>query len=97
MLEKTVTDHPDHAPALASLGVLSMQASRNAEASELLERSVKLDPGNAETHYQLSLVYSRLGLQDKAQIQMAEFQRLRAAADKAKLSAITSGDPQAEN
>jgi tetratricopeptide (TPR) repeat protein len=77
-LESVVKAHPDYALALALLGEVDLQDRKYAEAAELLERSEKLDPENAETHYRLSLAYEKLGKLDQSQQQARLFQKLRA-------------------
>ena len=96
-MEVVVNANPRHVLAQVELGTLSLQMGNLDRARQALEQAVSISPDAPENHYQLGLAYSRLGFQDKAQAQMAEFQKLRTAADKAKLHDTTSGDPQAEN
>ena len=96
-MELVVSADPQHVLAQVELGTLSLQMGNLDQARQALEQAVLISPNVPENHYQLGLAYSRLGFQDKAQVQMAEFQKLRTAADKAKLNATTSGDPQTEN
>ncbi len=96
-MEVVVLANPQHSLAQAELGTLSLQMGNLDRARQAFEQAVSISPDVPENHYQLGLAYSRLGFQDKAQVQMAEFQKLRKAADKAKLNGKTSGDPQAEN
>jgi len=96
-MEVVVNANPQHVLAQVELGTLSLQMGDLARARQALEQAVSISPDAPENHYQLGLAYSRLGFRDKAQVQMAEFQKLRTAADKAKLHDATSVDPQAEN
>ena len=96
-MEVVVNADSQHVLAHVELGTLSLQMGNLDRARQALEQAVSLSPNSPENHYQLGLAYSRLGFGDKAKVQMAEFQRLRTAADKAKLKDTTSGDPQAEN
>jgi tetratricopeptide (TPR) repeat protein len=96
-MEVVVSANPQHVLAQAELGTLSLQMGNLERAQRALEQAVSINPNVPENHYQLGLAYSRLGFRDKAQVQMAEFQKLRTAADKAKLNITTSSDPQVEN
>jgi Flp pilus assembly protein TadD len=96
-MEIVVNTNPQHVLAQGELGTLSLQMGDLNRARQAFEQAVSISPNAPENHYQLGLAYSRLGLRDKAQVQMAEFQKLRTAADKAKLNVTTFGDPQAEN
>jgi Flp pilus assembly protein TadD len=66
-------------------------------ARQAFEQAVLLSPEVPENHYQLALAYSRLGFQDKARVQMGEFQKLKAAADRAKSNGSASGDRPSES
>ncbi|GAC1689448.1 MAG: hypothetical protein PVS2B2_27890 [Candidatus Acidiferrum sp.] len=96
-MEIVVSADPQHVLAQVELGTLALQMGNLDRARQALELAVSIRPDVPENHYQLGLAYSRLGFQDKAKVQMAEFQKLRTAADKAKLNARTSSDPPAEN
>jgi len=94
-MEVVVNANPQHVLAQVELGTLSLQMGDLDRARRALEKAVSISPNTPENHYQLGLAYSRLGLGDKAQVEMAEFQKLRTAADNAKLHDTTSVDPQA--
>jgi tetratricopeptide (TPR) repeat protein len=96
-MEVVVKANPQHVFAQVELGTLSLQMGDLDRARQALEQAVSLSPNAPENHYQLGLAYSRLGFRDKSQVEMAEFQKLRTAADKAKLNGRTSDHPQAEN
>ncbi len=66
-------------------------------ARQAFEQAVSISPEIPENHYQLALAYRRLGFPDKARVQMAEFQKLKNAADHAKANGAASSDPPAEN
>jgi len=91
-MELVVGANPQHALAQVELGTLAFQAGNLDRARLAFEQAVALNPRVPENHYQLALAYSRLGLQDKARVQMAEFQRLKAAADHAKSNGSAPGD-----
>jgi len=92
-MELVVGANPQHALAQVELGALALQTGNLDRARQAFEQAVVLSPEVPENHYQLGLAYSRLGLQDKARLQMAEFQKLKAAADHAKSNGSASGDP----
>jgi tetratricopeptide (TPR) repeat protein len=96
-MEIVVRANPKHALGQAELGTLALQTGDLERARQAFEQAVAISPEVAENHYQLGLAYSRLGLPDKARVQMAEFQKLKNAADHAKANRATSGDPAAEN
>jgi len=92
-----VKANPQHTLAQVELGTLALQTGNLDRARQAFEQAVVLSPEVPENHYQLGLVYSRLGLQDKARVQMAEFQKLKDAADHPKSSGSASGKRPAEN
>ena len=96
-MEIPVLSNPQHALAQVELGALALQTGNLDRARQAFEQAVDLSPDVPKTHYQLGLAYSRLGLQDKARVQMAEFQKLKAAADRAKSKGSTAGDRPAES
>jgi protein O-GlcNAc transferase len=52
---------PQHAEALAGLGLIAQQQGRQSEAAEWLQRSIAANPRRAETHAQLGRVWQQLG------------------------------------
>ena len=46
-----------------------------------LEKAIAMRPEVSQSHYQLGLVYGRLGMQEQASTEMATYQRLRQAED----------------
>jgi Flp pilus assembly protein TadD len=95
-MEFVVGHNPQHALAQVELGTLALQTGHLDRARQAFEQAVVLSPDVPETHYQLGLAYSRLGLQDKARVQMAEFQKRKAAADHAKSAGSASDDRPTE-
>jgi Flp pilus assembly protein TadD len=91
-MELVVSANPQHALAQVELGTLALQTGNLDRARQAFEQAVVLSPEVPENHYQLGLAYSHLGLQDKARVQMAEFQKLRDAADHLKSSGSASGE-----
>jgi tetratricopeptide (TPR) repeat protein len=96
-METVVAANPQHVLAQGELGTLSLQMGNLDGARKAFEQAVSVRPDVPENHYQLALAYSRLGLQDKAREQMAEFQKLRKAADVAKAKGPPAGDAPSEN
>ena len=65
-----------HAMAHGALGRAYMLAGRPDQAVEMLERSVKLDPGDRKTRYQLAIIYRREGRKEEADRELAAFRKL---------------------
>ncbi|HYJ92162.1 MAG TPA: tetratricopeptide repeat protein [Pyrinomonadaceae bacterium] len=76
-LEQTVIDAPKYALALRDLGTVYLQAGNELKAREMLERSVAIDPNDAETHFQLSRLYNLIGEADLAKQHLATFQKIK--------------------
>ncbi len=57
---------PDHPQALHFSGVLAHQLHQDGEALRLIERSVALEPGVADWHSNLGIVYQALGRIEEA-------------------------------
>jgi len=91
-MELVVHANPQHVQAQAELGTLAMQLGDLDGARQAFEQAVLFGPGVPENHYQLALAYSRLGQPDKARAQMAEFQKLKGAADRSRSNRPTSND-----
>jgi len=66
---------PNDAQALAVLGIALSQQGKIAEATPLLERASKLDPGNVNTRYNLALNQLRLGNRTSAQANLMRILR----------------------
>ena len=74
--QRAVTLAPQFAEALIGLGKSLVSAGRPQEAVAPLERSVKLDPGNANGHYQLSFAYRRVGREEDAGKELAAYREI---------------------
>ncbi len=96
-MEIVVGANPQHALAQAELGTLALQTGNLDRARQAFEQAVSISPDIAENHYQLGLAYSRLGFPDRARVQMAEFQKLKNAADHSKANSATYSERPAEN
>jgi len=96
-MEIVVGANPQHALAQAELGTLALQTGNLDRARQAFEQAVSISPDIAENHYQLGLAYSRLGFPDRARVQMAEFQKLKNAADHSKANSAGYSERPAEN
>lgn len=65
-LEEVVVEDAANAPAWRDLGVCYLEVRRPDLALEALERSVKADPGDADTHYILGNACGTLGQLERA-------------------------------
>jgi tetratricopeptide (TPR) repeat protein len=68
--------HPDHAPSYVKLGSILLRQHHYDEAQQDLERAVVLDPGSVQAHYQLGLLFRRLGRTAESDSQFAESRKL---------------------
>nr|AUN35919.1 hypothetical protein [uncultured bacterium] len=57
---------PDSVPALTALGRLQLLDHNDAEAIRLLERALRGNPSDAESTYQLGVLYDRNGRSEEA-------------------------------
>src|SRR5207244_42215 len=55
---------PDTVPAIAALGRLELLDRNDAAAIRLLERALRMNPSDAESAYQLGVLYDRNGRTD---------------------------------
>lgn len=70
----------EDAETLGVMGQLHLNAGRYTTAEAVLRRAVALQPDAAQPRYALGSTLLRLGKTEEAKAQLAEFQRLRAAA-----------------
>lgn len=68
MLRELNQQHPDNVLILNSLGRLAIRTNQFDRAKERLERSLTLEPNNANTVCLLAQVYEQLGEAEKAEI-----------------------------
>lgn len=74
-IEKALTLNPDLAEAHFARGLIlwtSIEGFPHEQAIQSYRRSLELDPRWDETHHQLSLVYSHIGLMDEAEKSVAK-------------------------
>ncbi len=76
ILTRVLTVHTDYPAALLELANLRVDATRYAEARDLLLRYVKVNPAAATGYYKLGMVEKKLQNAAAAQYDLAEFQRL---------------------
>ena len=77
LLMTALLGHED-AEALGALGQIHLNAGRLDRAAPALRRAVALDPTSAQARYVLARTLQRLGRNDEANQELAEFNRLRA-------------------
>jgi tetratricopeptide (TPR) repeat protein len=75
-LAQSVAINPRNAESQSALGGLYLQTGDLPRAREALEEAVKLWPEGADNHYKLALVYKRSGFPDKADEQLAIYQKV---------------------
>lgn len=85
LLEEVTTRAPRHADALRDLGTLYLQTKADAKARAVLERAVTIAPQDAETHFQLSRLYNRLGESALAARHLELFRQLKIQREKGNL------------
>ena len=61
LIRGVLDDLPDHAEALSILGLALQVTGRPEEARRALVRSIELDPGSADAHYNLGELLARSG------------------------------------
>jgi tetratricopeptide (TPR) repeat protein len=68
---------PDDADADLGLAKTLIAMNEPGKAQPLLENSARLEPFNAVTRYHLAAIYRKLGRDDDARRELAEFQKLK--------------------
>jgi tetratricopeptide (TPR) repeat protein len=68
--------HPEHAPSYVKLGSILLRQHHYEEAQQDLERAILLDPGSVQAHYQLGVLFRRLGRTAESDSQFAESRKL---------------------
>ncbi len=82
-----------HAGAHADLGMIYAKRNDFPAARNELERAVELDPKNLTAHYQLSLVYARLGDKERSRAMSAIAERLRCEQHEEETTGLKLIDP----
>lgn len=70
---------PTFPDALIAAGKVLIASEQPARAVAVLEKAVSLDPSNEVAHYRLGQAFQKLGKQESAAREFAEFRRLRSA------------------
>ena len=78
-LQRAVRLDPSFAEALQAVAKARMDAKQYGEGIALLERVVKLQPGNESAHYGLMMAYRNAGRMADAAAQQAELDKMRQA------------------
>jgi tetratricopeptide (TPR) repeat protein len=71
--EQVVAQYPDARDARRELGISYYQTHRYEEARTQFEALQRIDPDDLAAHYNLAVIYRRLGMKDKAAQQAALF------------------------
>ncbi len=72
-LLEVVRQYPDSRDARRELGISYYQQHRNSEAMEQFSQLQRIDPDDLAAHYNLSILYRRAGMKDKAAEEQAQF------------------------
>ncbi len=72
-LQKVIAKYPQSRDARRELGISYYQQRRPQEAMEQFEALQAIDPDDLTAHYNLALLYRRMGMKDKAKEQSAMF------------------------
>jgi tetratricopeptide (TPR) repeat protein len=72
-LQEVVAQFPQSRDARRELGVSYYQQSRSREAMEQFEALQAIDPDDLTAHYNLAILYRRMGMKEKAKQQLAMF------------------------
>lgn len=76
LLEKAISLDPSSAESQLLLGQLWFDEGRIQTALPFLQAAARLDPQNARPHYLLWRAYQKLGRDEEARTELAEFRRL---------------------
>jgi tetratricopeptide (TPR) repeat protein len=72
-LKKVVEQYPQSRDARRELGISYYQQHKQQEAMEQFEALQQIDPDDIAAHYNLAILYRRIGMKDKAKEQLAMF------------------------
>ena len=73
--QRVLARAPEHPTANLVLGLVLLKPDRYAEAKDALAKAAKSPHGSPKSHYQLSLVYARLGDTVRSQQELAAYQQ----------------------
>jgi len=69
-----------------NMGVTYINAGKNQEAADALQKAIAADPTHAEAHYQLGITYIGLGKMDDAMKMLKKYVEMAPAADNAEVA-----------
>jgi tetratricopeptide (TPR) repeat protein len=72
-LQRVVAQYPQSRDARRELGISYYQQHKSDEARQQFEALQAIDPDDVSAHYNLSILYGRMGMKDKAAEQAALF------------------------
>jgi Tfp pilus assembly protein PilF len=72
-LQEVVRQYPDSRDARRELGISYYQQHKNEEAMAQFVQLQRIDPDDLAAHYNLSILYRRAGMKDKAAEEQAQF------------------------
>ena len=72
----------DYGPAYEVLGRVYLKKKQYPEAQQALEKAVLLDPDSVKAHYQLGILFGRMGRNDDANKEFAIVHQLNADEEK---------------
>jgi Flp pilus assembly protein TadD len=79
LFKKAIAVDKSAVEALYNLGNLALADGNLRSAEEYLEAAIKSDPGQSRSHFALSRVYRRQGRTADADLEMQQYQKLKAA------------------
>jgi len=81
-LRDLIERDPDYGPAYEALGRILVKEKKYAEAQQILETAVVLNPESVKAHYQLGILWGRAGRQDDANKEFEIVHQLNAEDEK---------------
>ena len=76
--QQILQSNPNHPVALHLLGVVALQMGRNAEAVNLIERALSIEPTLVEAHNNIGIALRELGRLEEARMRFCTALRLKA-------------------
>jgi tetratricopeptide (TPR) repeat protein len=81
-LREVLRRDPDYGPAYEALGRILVKQRKYAEAQQILEKAVALNPESVKAHYQLGILWGRAGRQNDANKEFEIVKQLNAEEEK---------------
>lgn len=76
LFRQLVRWYPEHAPSYIALGTVLLREKEYQQAQEALDKAISLDPGSSDAHYQLGMLFGRMGKTAESNRQIAIAQKL---------------------